>query len=96
MINGLAGSTADVDADVESVRVEALTDDGRHFVEQLPADDLLIGGKPEITAAMPTGDHQHVAVAHRVLVENGEGGAGLEDEFGERGMAERAGAILLS
>ena len=97
VINGLAGSATDVDADVEPVRVEALTDDGCHIVEQLPAGGLLNGGKPKITAAMPPGDHQHVAWIHRIFIEDGESSAGFEDGFGcGIGMGEGAGRCLLT
>ncbi len=72
VINRLAGSAADVDADVETGRVEAFADDDCHRVEQVPASGLLVGGKLEIRTAVPPGNHQHVTGIYRVLVENGE------------------------
>ncbi len=97
VINRLAGSAADVDADVETGRVETLTDDGRHIVEQLPAGSLLVGGKLEIGTAVPPRNHQHVTGIYRVFVENGECSAGFQDWFsGGIGVAEGAGGIVLS
>ncbi len=97
MVNRLPGGRADVDADVETVRLIAFPDDGCHVAEHLPACGLLTGAKIEICSAVPPGDYQQVPGIYRVLVENGECGIGFEEKFSVGiGMAEGAGSIVLS
>ncbi len=79
MGNGLACGGVDIDADVESIGVELLLEDGFDLVQQDEAVHLLLEGQVKVIRYMPGGDHQGMPLAHRELIKNRIGHFGFSD-----------------
>ena len=79
MGHSLACGGVDVDADVESIGVELLLEDGFDFIQQDEAVRLLLEGQIEVIGNVPSGDHQGMALAHRELIKNREDRCGFSN-----------------
>ena len=79
MGHGLACGGVDIDADVESIGVELLLEDGFDLVQQDEAVHLLLEGQIEVIGNVPGGDHQGMPLAHRELIKNRIDRCGFSD-----------------
>jgi hypothetical protein len=70
--NGLAGSLANVDADVEAVRHSVRFNVAPYYRQKAPNSGLFLPGECEEISLMPPGNNQAVSPTQRKRIEKGD------------------------